>query len=147
MNGVKYHPDGLIFSLRTSNSIDLYSVENNKIIMNFDFSKEELKGLSFSENGYQMLSYSNDEVSLWDLRNLKKANTFKSSVGDIKNSEFDYSGSLITLSGSNGISILSAKTGKEQVIENSKSFARFQMNSRNEGYAITIDGDIYEIKF
>lgn len=94
-----------------------------------------------------MLSYSNNEISLWDLRNIKKVNSYKSSIGEIKSSEFDYSGGFITVSGTNGISILNTKSGKDHIINSNNSYVRYQMNSRNEGYAITNDGEIYQISF
>jgi hypothetical protein len=146
LSSVRFHPDGLLFGLVSSKSVEIFSIEDNKPIMNLDSSSSstDLEGISFSENGYNMLSYTRNDAKLWDLRKQDAITTFNYNTS-IRNGRFDYSGALISICGDRLLRIIHNKTGLDYSIQCEEKICDFQINSAEEQIVADINGRLYKL--
>ena len=67
------HPDGLLLATgQQDGSINLWNIAAQSVVMTFANHKNGTRDLTFSENGYQVITGGSNEVILWDLRKIKE---------------------------------------------------------------------------
>ncbi|OQV25289.1 Pre-mRNA-processing factor 19 [Hypsibius exemplaris] len=77
ITAAQFHPDGMILAAGTSRGIiRIWEIRQAESAANFTDHLDEVVGMSFSENGYHLVSASKDNtVQVWDLRKLKTIKT------------------------------------------------------------------------
>jgi pre-mRNA-processing factor 19 len=66
------HPDGLLFGFGTSSGqLRLWDIQNQSHAATLSGPSDEIKNISFSENGYYVCVSHENSVQVWDLRKLK----------------------------------------------------------------------------
>nr|CCA16624.1 premRNAprocessing factor 19 putative [Albugo laibachii Nc14] len=113
---IEFHPDGGIFGIGSSSSgLQMWDVKSCSNVVTFEDHAAPVTAISFSENGYHLMSgSSNGIVHLWDLRKLKtiysidiKSTENAKSPGNIQALSFDPSGTFVALA--SGAQVLIAK--------------------------------------
>ena len=106
------HPDGLLLATgQQDGSINLWNIAAQSVVMTFANHKNGTRDLTFSENGYQVITGGSNEVILWDLRKIKEP---------VKTAKLNKSSSVLpTLATSLLLSCLCAYTGSGAQIKNS----------------------------
>jgi WD40 repeat protein len=96
---------------------------SQEVVIKLGESGEAISSLSFSENGYHMVSCDaeNREIKLWDIRKNKIVKSYSLKSGNaVDKVQFDYSGNYIGLTGTSLV-VLDAKTMspvKEEKLKN-----------------------------
>lgn len=111
----------MLFGITDSKNISIYSVEEDKPIFTLqnyteDYKLSDLLDISFSENGYNFISFTDTDIKLWDLRKQSCVESYDKSKLDLESyyinkAVFDYSGSLICICGDNILKTIHPKTG------------------------------------
>jgi len=84
----------------------MWDLTTQNVVATFEAHKNEINGLSFSENGvyFASSSFKDNVVNLWDLR---KSQTFKKielpENFEIRSLKFDHSGTFLGIAGSSTI--------------------------------------------
>jgi len=99
---VTFHPDGLILGTGLSDStVRIFDVRTQKSAAKFSGHAGPVSGVSFSENGYYLVSSDvQGSVKLWDLRKLENLHTIAPTAGDMTACHdvvFDASGTYVAL--------------------------------------------------
>lgn len=81
--------------------------ENPVFILNDDNYNDEILKSDFSQNGYNLLSLTNDNLKVWDLR--KSGIVFEKKCSNIQDAKFSNSGNLISLTYKNYIEVIDSK--------------------------------------
>lgn len=108
---IQFHPDGGIFGTGSkAKLLQMWDVKSFTNVATFEGHTAQVNTLSFSENGYQLASGSQDGVvKFWDLRKLKSyfeidlndlsATNSKKKIGPIHEVSYDASGSHLAVAG------------------------------------------------
>ncbi|CCI46781.1 unnamed protein product [Albugo candida] len=132
---IEFHPDGGIFGIGSSNSgLQMWDVKSCSNVVTFEDHAAPVTAISFSENGYHLMSgSSNGIVHLWDLRKLKSIysldiNTTSDakSPANIQALSFDPSGTFAALA--SGTKVLIAKELNKSEWKMLKSFDDHKAN-------------------
>jgi pre-mRNA-processing factor 19 len=143
------HADGILLGFGVSSNVTLWDVRTllKEPILNLEGHSGEIASLSFSNNGYHLVSAGEDGiVNVWDLR---KANKGKSPVigtfgvgstgAPVRAVCFDYSGNYVA-AGGNGVSVVKAKKCKEPLysVPSNDDTVHGVAFSRNASFVATI---------
>jgi len=102
ITSLKFHPDGLIFATGdTKGALKIWDITTQSNISTFDPYTKDLNSISFSENGYLLATsgVGSSDVKIYDLRKPGLLKTITSEKEDVKNVEFDYSGTYLGFTG------------------------------------------------
>lgn len=97
------HPDCLLLATGQENgSISLWNIAKQSVVLTFADYKKPTRALQFSENGFQILTGSDNEVTLWDLRKIKEpvTNVKLDSSFNLNSLDLTYSGAYLAACGS-----------------------------------------------
>jgi len=100
---IKFHPDGAIFGTGSKdNLIRIWDVNSQNNVATFQGHTGQVNTLSFSENGYHMVSGGHDGiVKFWDLRKLKSFIDINlSNNGPVHEVHFEYNGTYLGVASS-----------------------------------------------
>lgn len=106
------HPDCLLLATgQHDGSIALWNIAAQSVVLTFADYKSGTKALQFSENGYQISTAGDNEVSLWDLRKIKEPVKSVRLPSDFNLNSLDltYSGAYLAVSG-NSIAVYDSQT-------------------------------------
>lgn len=103
LSAVQFHPDGLLLGTGSEKAlVQIWDLKQKKCVATLPSAHAKtIKALSFSENGYNLASASEEGVRIWDLRKLKNVHTLdpyegSSSCNAVK---FDHSGHYLAIGG------------------------------------------------
>jgi len=98
-----FHPDGLLFASGYVDSVvRVWDIKTKQSVASFQGHHGTVGTLSFSENGFYLISWAADgSVKLWDLSQLKILNTFTYEEGQpsVSSITFDNSGTYFVVAG------------------------------------------------
>jgi len=96
------HPDGLILCTGTNNAtMKVWETRTQQSVATLEGHVGSISSISFSENGYSMVSAAKDGVKIWDLRKLASTRSlepFGSEIG-VSSVQFDASGLFLAVGG------------------------------------------------
>ena len=123
--------------------MQIHTIEHNQPVFLLE-DINELKGLSFSDNGYHMMTFSNLEIKVWDLRK-SSVLISKEFENSINKASYDFSGGLICIALDNNISLLNVKDGSVNFCDLNQNFNNyspmdFKIFSKNEAMVLTKNG-------
>jgi pre-mRNA-processing factor 19 len=111
------HPDCLLLATGQQNGgVGLWNISTQSVVMSFGDHAGGVRGLKFSESGYEVITAGANEIALWDLRkmNQKKAIAQLPGKFDLSSIALTHSGAYVAASGS-GIKIFDVASFEEVV--------------------------------
>ena len=103
LSAVQFHPDGLLLGTGSEKAlVQIWDLKQKKCVATLPSAHSKaVKGISFSENGYNVASVSDEGVRIWDLRKLKTIHSLDPYEGasPCNTVKFDHSGHYLAIGG------------------------------------------------